>query len=84
MLTYDTTKTVYRFWYFHPQGVGENVGTWDGSSRTLSLQIVRGEGITGVLTLQLRDEATIDWKSTVKDASGEVCIRIEGKAVRQK
>ena len=33
MLTYDTTEKVYRFWYFHPEGVTENAGTWDGSSR---------------------------------------------------
>jgi hypothetical protein len=84
MLTYDTNKRIYRFWYFHPEGVNENAGTWDGSSRTLSLQIVRGEGVTGVLTLQLRDETTIEWKSTMKDVSGEVCVRMEGKAVRQK
>jgi hypothetical protein len=85
MFTYDSEREAYRWWFFDSKGnTIEATGTWDENSQTFTYTGRPGGGVTMVLTNRFPDRSTVDWTYTMKDAGGEVGLRMEGKAVRKK
>jgi len=77
MHTFDVQKKAYRYWVFGSDGnASETSGQWDPAAETFSWRTDLADGMTITLSLHLIDADTQEWTLVVKDAGGQVCLRL--------
>jgi hypothetical protein len=85
IMTYDAQKKCYRSWWFSSTGqAAESTGKWDADAKTMVWSSVGEPSFTTTVRHHFVDEDHIEWDVVVKDGSGKVLFRMDGKNVRVK
>ncbi len=85
LYTYDEKRKSYRMWYFASSGqAGEVTGKWDAESNSLVWKWDAPNGLTGTGTHHFVNDDTYEFSTVIKDKSGKVFFRREGKSTRIK
>jgi len=85
MMTYDSTKRVYRAWHYFSNGsFAEADGTWDGASRTFTWTGRDAAKGTTVVTKASFDGDVEKWSIVTTKSSGEQVSSFGGTNTRRK
>jgi hypothetical protein len=84
LCNYDASKATYRHWYFSSRWPpAEGASTWDKESKTMSWSW-QGDGVATELVWKFATDDRIEFRVTVKDATGKVLEDVEGTHTRRK
>ena len=86
MMTYDTTKGVYRAWQFFSTGYSVNGdGVWDAATSTFTWTIKDpNTGKTTVTKVSFPQEGVENWSFTTTNSEGKELLTMSGKNALQK
>ena len=82
IITYDAQKNSYRGWWFSSQGyTSESSGDWEADTSRMTWTSIQ-DGNKTTTTYRFIDDNNIEWAVLVKDGTGKILFRMEGKSVR--
>ena len=85
LTTYDVQRKCYRVWYFDSQGfMVESAGKFDAKTRTLTMLVDHGDGVTTTSKVSVVDNDTFDWGAVTKDRDGNTFYQAKGRNTRLK
>jgi hypothetical protein len=85
LTTYDVRLKSYHVWYFGSEGTAvEFTGQWDAKTRTFTMLIDHGNGVTADSKVCVVDNDTFDWIAVTKDRDGKILYQAKGRNTRVK
>jgi hypothetical protein len=83
--TYDPERKCYRGWWFSSTGqTSESTGKWDADARTMTWTSTGDQPMATTARQRFVDTDTLEWDVVVRDRTGKVYFRMEGKSTRVK
>jgi hypothetical protein len=86
LMSYDPLRREYRQWYFdanNPASLGEDRGTWDEATQTLTWRGKLVDGATTETIERFTDKDNFTWTFVAKDGAGQVVLNMEAKVRRK-
>lgn len=86
VIGYDTDKKTYRYIRFDNRGeIEENVGEWNGDTRTFKWKVVNGKpGHSKRATVYIIGDETVQSRITSRDPDGDLLLDLRIRAKRKK